>query len=606
MLASLWRLRSFIKPYRLGLLVGIVTFGIARFFEAMVPFLTAISINRMTEGNFDLTWQISGIVGSVTARYFVVTYARYAVRQVGLKVAFDLRESLYSSLQDQGSRFFAEHTIGDMMTRAVADIALIQRLISMGTILLVILVYASLFGFAFMLYFSPLLTLLLLPPMPFVFWYAQHSSLQMGVASKDVQDRLSDLGAHVQENLSGIRTIQAMVQEDNEIRRFSKTNQAYADAFYEQGRINSAMAAWMPSLAAVCSLTILSYGGYQVLNGSMPVGHFVAFFMFVNMVVQPFRVAGFIVNLFQRAAVASDRLHEVMDLEPEIDDNPSGQTPQFIRGDIKIVDLTYRYPRTTLHEPEAAEEAVLKNVNLEIKQGETIAIMGRVGAGKTTLLQQIVRLLDPAPNTILVDGFDVRNYPLAQVRSQMALVPQDPFLFGEPLKDNLTYDDPNRTLDAIWDAATSADLRTTIEDFPAQLETLVGERGVTLSGGQKQRATLARGLIRQAPVLLLDDCFSAVDTETEEHILSELKRLRAGETTLLVSHRVSTARHADRIVVLEAGQIIEVGSHDELIAGGGYYAELERVQREGAEEEDLAGMRQTQILVERPKQDIET
>ena len=220
--------------------------------------------------------------------------------------------------------------------------------------------------------------------------------------------------------------------------------------------------------------------------------------------------------------------------------------------------------------------------------------MGRVGSGKTTLLKQVVRLIDPAPGQVVVDGHDVQNYPLAQVRAQMAMVPQDPFLFGEPLKDNLTYDDPNRALDLIWDAATSADLKDTIQDFPEKLNTLVGERGVTLSGGQKQRATLARGLIRHAPVLILDDCFSAVDTETEEHILSELKRLRQSQTTLMVSHRVSTARHADRIVVLDEGQIIEIGTHQELLDAGGYYAELERVQREGGEEEDLAATREEQ------------
>ena len=583
MLASLWRLRHFVHPYRFRLIIGIVAFGVARFFEAMVPFLTAISINRMAEGDFDLTWPVLGIVGAVIMRYVVVTFARFAVRRVGLSVSFDLRQRLYSCLQDQGTEFFNKHTIGDMMTRAVADIALIQRLIAMGTILLVILVYATVFGFAFMLYFSPMLTLLLLPPMPFVFWYAQYSSRKMGVASKDVQDRLSDLGAHVQENLSGIRTIQAMVQEENEIARFGQTNQSYADAFYEQGRINSAMAAWMPSLAAVCSLTILSYGGYLVLQGTMPIGDFVAFFMFVNMVVQPFRVAGFIVNLFQRAAVASDRLFEVMDLDPEIEDAPSGATPDMITGEISIRDLSFTYP--------GAEKPVLNHISLEIAAGETLAIMGRVGTGKTTLLKQLVRLLDPAPGTILIDGHDVREYPLSQIRAQLAMVPQDPFLFGEPLKDNLTYDDPNRALEEIWEAATSADLKDTIHDFPDKLETLVGERGVTLSGGQKQRATLARGFIRHAPVLILDDCFSAVDTETEEHILSELKRLRAKQTTLLVSHRVSTARHADRIIVLEDGKIMESGSHEALLEAQGYYAELERVQREGAEDEDFARAR---------------
>ncbi|MEE2783665.1 MAG: ABC transporter ATP-binding protein [Pseudomonadota bacterium] len=586
MRASLWRLRHILSKHKSRLILGVIAFGIARLFESTVPFLTAISINRLTEGNFDLTWPVAGIVAAVIMRYAVVTFARFNVRKSALNVAYDLRQRLYSALQGQGSEFFASHTIGDMMTRAVADISLIQRLISMGTILLVILIYASLFGFAFMLYFSPMLTLLLLPPMPFVFWYAQHSSRRMGIASKDVQDRLSELGAHVQENLSGIRTIQAMVQEDNEIARFAKTNQSYADAFYEQGQINSAMAAWMPSLAAICSLTILSYGGYLVLEGEMPVGDFVAFFMFVNMVVQPFRVAGFIVNLFQRAAVASDRLHEVMDLEPEISNHPSGQTPDYIRGDLDFCNLSYRYP--------GSEVDVLKHIDLHIPVGETLAIMGRVGAGKTTLLKQLVRLIDPAPGTVRVDGLNVGDYPLAQVRSQIAMVPQDPFLFGEPLKDNLTYDDPNRTLDLIWDAAMSADLKSTIEEFPERLDTLVGERGVTLSGGQKQRATLARGLIRRAPVLVLDDCFSAVDTETEEHILSELRRLRKSQTTLMVSHRVSTARHADRIIVLDEGQIIEIGTHQSLLEAGGYYAELERVQREGGEDDNLAVTRATQ------------
>ena len=582
MLKSLWRLRTFIAPYRWRLSSGIIAFGIARFFEAMVPFMTAQAINLIAEGNYDVSQQVMYIIGAVVCRYLVVTYARYSVRRSGLHVAYDLRQRLYSALQLQGSEFFGQHTIGDMMTRAVADISLIQRLISMGTILLVILVYATLFGFAFMLYFSPLLTLLLLPPMPFVFWYAQRNSKKMGIASKDVQDRLSDLGAHTQENLSGIRTIQAMVQEEHEMARFGKTNQAYADAFYEQARINSNMQAWMPTLAAVCSLTILGVGGAMVLRGEMPVGNFVAFFMYVNMVVQPFRVAGMIVNLFQRAAVASDRLHEVFDLEPEITDSPSGDTPEFIRGDIRIHALTYHYP--------GHNTTVLDNINLEIKAGETVAIMGRVGSGKTTLLQQLVRLLEPPAGSVQIDGHDVHHYPLAQLRTQVALVPQDPFLFGEPLKSNLTYDEPNRTLDAIWDAATSADLKETIRDFPEQLETLVGERGVTLSGGQKQRATLARGLIRHAPVLLLDDCFSAVDTETEEHILSELKRLRANDTTLLVSHRVSTARHADRIVVLEEGRVLEMGTHEALLNQGGYYAELERVQREGAEDADFDGV----------------
>lgn len=575
-LARVW---PYARRYRFRLGIGIACFGIARLLEAMVPLSLAVSINRIAEGNWDVFDPVFWIVGAVIGRYAFVTSARYLVRSASLKVAYDLRRNLYETLQSQGAVFFNEFSVGDMMTRAVADISLIQRLISLGTILAVILVYATIVGFAFMLYLSPMLTLLLIPPLPLVFFYARWSARQMGQASQDVQERLSDLSAQVQENLSGIRTIQAMVQEDNEIKRFARTNQLYADAFYRQAWVTSMMGAWMPSLAAICTITVLGVGGTLVLDGELAVGDFVAFFMYISMVVQPFRVAGFMLNMFQRAAVASQRVFDVMDRSPEIPNTPSGETPDHLAGKIELKNLSFTFP--------GANRPAIDGIDLAIAAGETVAIMGPVGAGKTTILRQIVRLLEPPPVSVFIDGHPVADYPLDVLRRDLAYVPQDAFLFAEPLRDNLTYDDPERALARIWAAATSADLRATIEGFPEQMDTEVGERGVTLSGGQKQRAALARGLIRNAPVLLLDDCFSAVDTETEEHILSELRRLRVNQTTLLVSHRVSTARHADRIVVLERGRITEIGSHDDLIKSGGYYAELERIQREGASSADL-------------------
>ena len=580
MIGSLLRLRVFVARYRGRLTGGIAAFALARVFEALVPIMLMIGIDRLTEGNADILWPVLGIVAVVCARFVTVSFARIAVRRAGLLVAFDLRQRLYAHLQLMGPKFFGRYTIGDMMTRAVADIGLIQRLISHGTILSVVLIFASVVGFAFMLSLSWQLTLLIFPPLPFVFLYAWKASRRMGLASRAVQERLSQLGSRVQENLSGIRTIQAMAQEDNEIARFAGANQAYADAFRRQARINSVMSAVLPTLAAVCSITILGYGGHLVLTDRLTVGEFTAFFLYVNMVVQPFRVAGFIVSLFQRAAVASDRLFDVFDRAAEIEDAAPGERRRRIRGDISIRHLDFTY--------EGASAPALDDVCLDIRRGESITVMGRVGAGKTTLLKQLVRILDTPSGTVFIDGRDVRDYSLAQLRAQVAMVPQDPFLFGEPVRDNLTYDNPSRTLDRVWQAADAADFRDTVEEMPDGMDTVVGERGVTLSGGQKQRATLARGLIRHAPVLILDDCFSSVDTETEEHILSELRRLRRGQTTILVSRRVSTARHSDRIVILEDGTIGEIGSHAELLAAGGFYAELERIQREGADPADYA------------------
>lgn len=531
-----------------------------------------VILNDVT--GYSLAEITAGIVVCVLMRFVFVMYARRSVRRAGIGVSFDLRQKLYRSVQKQGSGFFARMGVGDIMTRAIQDISLVQRLIAFGSFMFVIMVYAPLFAISFMLAKSPSLTLLILPFVPVIFIYAKHAAGQLAITSKDVQDRLSDLASHTQENLSGIRTVQAQAQELNEIKRFWKTNDAYATAFYAQGRINSLMMTWMPLFAAAAQLVIIIYGGNLVLAGEMSVGDLIFFMFCLTMLLQPIRMAGMFVTIVQRAAVATDRLYEIYDAEPEITDAPTHKTPESIKGEFELRHLNYTYPGT--------DEPVLKDICLHISPGESIAIVGRVGSGKSTLLKQFTRMLDTHRGELFLDGHDVCDYPLAQIRVQIAQVLQDPFLFGEPLRENISYDDSERDIELIWDSADSAALRETIEMFPLQMETMVGERGVTLSGGQKQRATLARGLIRNAPVLILDDCFSSVDTETEEHILNRLKQLRADQTTILVSHRVTTLRHSDRIVVLDQGEIVEMGSHEELIRAAGLYAELERAQTQGA------------------------
>jgi ATP-binding cassette subfamily B multidrug efflux pump len=488
-----------------------------------------------------------------------------------MAVAYDLRKRVYAHLQLQGSRFFAKHPTGDLMARAINDIGLVRQLVGQGTRTILVLFFSAAVGLAFMLRLSPELTVLLLAPLPFIFATAYLVAKRVYTASTAVQEGFSTLSDRVQENLNGIRTIQALGQEDEETRRFGKVNAAYADDYYDLMRINSFISSLMPMMGAACTLIILAVGGQQVMAGAITIGTFTSFFWYVGMVLWPVREAGNMVNLVQRGAAATKRLFDVLDHEPEISDRPAADAPARLTGKISLAGASYTY--------EGARAPALADVDLEIAVGETIAVVGRIGAGKSTLLKLLVRLLDPEPGTVLLDDRDIHDYPLAMLRQQVALVPQEPFLFAHSLRENLAYDDPTRVLEEIWGAAEAADLVETARMLPNQLETLVGERGVTLSGGQKQRATLARGFIRTAPILLLDDCFSSVDTETEEHILRRIRELREGQTTVLVSHRISTARRADRIVVLQDGRVAELGTHEELVTRGGTYAALELAQR---------------------------
>ena len=571
MLRDLLRLWKYVRKYKGRLIGGIVLFLFARVCEASIPLFLGVGIDRLASGNGDLLFPVCGIVVAVILRFFIVTAARIAVRRASFLVQRDLRNIFYQHLQLMGPNFFARYAVGDLMTRAIADIQLIRRLIGNGTTMVVIFVYATMFGFGCMFYLSPQLLLVVLPPLPIVLVYAWRTSSKLGVASRRVQEKLGDLGSHVQENLSGIRTIQAMAQEENEQRRFAAHSQAYSDKFFEHARIHSLMQSIMPSLAAVSIVGILGYGGHLVLTEQLSVGSFAVYFFYVNMIVQPFRVAGMIISLIQRGAVASQRLHQVLDYEPEIANRPTSDVPEVIRGQIEVNALTFTYPR--------ASHPALVDIDLKIKRGESIAIMGRVGCGKTTLLKQLVRLLDTPPNTVYLDQYDICCYPLLQLRTQVAFVPQDTFLFVEPLRANITYDQPRRGIDQVWQAADAASLSATVEAMERKMETIVGERGVTLSGGQKQRTTIARGVIRHAPVLVLDDCFASVDTETEDYILQSLRKLRVDQTTILVSHRVSTAKHSDRILFMEQGRIVETGSHQDLVRLNGRYAELDRMQR---------------------------
>lgn len=558
----------------------------ARVLEGLIPLFLRDSIDaiaaarpgiaageiQLSDAQAMLLVPAIGIAVCVLFRVVALANARRIIRRIAVYVAYDLRKRIYAHLQLQGPSFFSRFPTGDLMARAINDIGLVRELLGSGFRTILVNVTMAVVGLVAMLSLAPTLTgLLMLPLIPIgVFgWFAARRVFQRSLR---VQEGFSELSEQVQGNLYGIRTVQALVQEENEIRRFDAVSDEYVARFKALVRLNSYIGAVMPWFAAFSTMAILGYGGSLVRNGDLTLGTFTAFFSYVGMVLWPVREIGAVVTQWQRGASGTQRLFEILDEEPEIKDQPKPGVPTQLQGELELRHLNYRYPDTA--------RDVLHDLSLHVRAGETLAVMGRVGAGKTTLLSCFVRLLDPPPATLLLDGHDVRDFSLEQLRKDVVLVPQDPFLFAEMLKHNLSYDDPSRQETEIWEAVEDADLLSTVKSFADELDTLVGERGVTLSGGQKQRSTLARGLIRNSPILILDDCFSAVDTQTEEHILERLFAARRGRTTLLATNRVSTARHADRILVIEDGRIRQLGSHTELLAQEGWYAELDRIQKQ--------------------------
>ena len=511
----------------------------------------------------------------------------YITRQVIIgasrEIEFDLRNDLFSNLERQAPSFYHTHRTGDIMARTTNDLNAVRQLLGPAIMYSANTIVFTAAALPFMYRISPRLTFFAFVPLPIASILVQYFGNRIHRRFERIQAMFSDISAKAQENFSGARLIRAFAQEEAEIDSFEAANHEYIKRSLHLVRL---MAMLWPTLEFVLGLSLmitLLVGGHEVVAHHISVGQFTSFNVYMVQLTWPMIAVGWVVNLFQRGTASVVRIDELLKQEPAITDQDV--TPQQlhrfenseeIAGEIEFRNLTFAYPDAP---------PVLKDINLRIPAGSSLAIVGPTGSGKSTLVGLIPRLHDAAPDMVLVDGEPIRSYPLANIRSQIGFVPQETFLFSDTIRQNISFGRPDASQEQVQDAASIAHIGNEIIEFPKGFETMVGERGITLSGGQKQRTAIARAIIREPRILILDDALASVDTYTEERILNGLRQGMGTRTTVFISHRISTARNADQIAVLVAGRIAELGTHEELLARNGYYTSLFEKQRL---EEELA------------------
>jgi ATP-binding cassette subfamily B protein len=508
---------------------------------------------------------------------------RYTTRRllIGISraIEYDIRNAFFATLQRQPLAYFHANRTGDLMSRATNDLSAVRMMVGPAVLYATTTGLTFIVALAFMLTLSVKLTLLALIPLPLVTISARYFGREIHTRFERIQAQLSDLSAVTQEALAGVRVVRAYGQEAVELERFRQSNLEYVDRNRVLIQLQSLFYPSMGFFMGVAELVVLWLGAREVMGGRLTVGELVAFNTYLAMLAWPMIAFGWVTNLLQRGRASWNRMLDVLEAESPIDDRDVSRpdlTAGDVRGDIEFRHLSFGY--TGPAGDPAAARLILRDISLRIESGQTVAIIGRTGSGKSTLLALLARLHDPPPGTVFIDGTDVREIPLATLRGAIGFVPQEPFLFSDTIAENIAFGGPTLDDDRIRAVAAISRLAHDVVDFPDGYETRIGERGITLSGGQKQRTAIARALYTEPRILILDDAMSAVDTQTEHEILEGLREFRRGRTTLIVSHRVSTVRDADRIVVLADGQITEEGRHDELVMAGGLYAALHRQQ----------------------------
>ena len=569
-------LNPYLRRYWKSLAWGGVADVVYNVLKVVLPLIIGHAIDEMRHGITQRQILYHGIriliVAALSGLFLYIT--RQVIIGASREIEFDLRNDIFANLERQSANYFHTHRTGDIMARTTNDLSAVRQLLGPAIMYSANTVVFMAAALPFMYRISPKLTFFAFVPLPAASVLVQYFGNRIHRRFERIQAMFSDISAKAQENFAGARLIRAFAQEEAEIASFETANQEYIGRSLHLVRL---MAMLWPSLEFILGLSLmitLLVGGHEVVAHRISIGQFTSFNVYMVQLTWPLIAVGWVVNLFQRGTASVVRIDELLKQKPEIADDPKlvpSHAP--IAGDIEFRNLTFAY---------GSAPAVLHNINLRIRAGSSLAIVGPTGSGKSTLVNLIPRLLDAESSSeapVLIDGHPIRSFPLQQLRESIGFVPQETFLFSESIRGNIALGTPDATDQQIQDAASVAHIRNEILEFPKGFDTLVGERGLTLSGGQKQRTAIARAVVRNPAILILDDALASVDTYTEEQILNGLRSVMQDRTTILISHRTSTARNADQIAVLIDGRIAELGTHDELLAREGYYTSLFEKQR---------------------------
>jgi ATP-binding cassette subfamily B multidrug efflux pump len=561
------KLLSYFAPYKRILIAGTACVFIMNLVKVTGPLVLRHAVDDLdAEVLHSKLLQYAGLLIAIALvqGVFLFTQRRLLIN-MSRDIEYDLRNDFYAHLQKLPFEFYQTHRTGDLMARATNDLSAVRMIVGPALMYSMNTVFAMALLLPLMISINWRLTLLAFLSMPLVATATNYFSKRIHDRFEKVQEYFGTVSNRAQESLAGVRVIRAYTQEQAEIESFKKVNHEFVDRNLQLIRLSGIFHPILQFFIGLGFIAVLWFGGSLVVSGKISIGEFVQFTLYLGLLVWPMIALGWVINIFQRGMASMGRMHSIMSIEPTIRDS-GGSLGKAIDGQIEFRNLTFSYSE--------ARDPALRDINLFIEAGQTVAFVGGVGSGKSTMMNLVTRLLDADPGQVLIDGRSIREIPLALLRSSIGYVPQETFLFSETIAENIAFGVEHATAEEIERAATEAGIAEDIREFPEGFETLVGERGITLSGGQKQRTAIARALIRRPRILILDDALSSVDTYTEEKILGHLRRIMSGRTSLIVSHRVSTVKDADLIVVLDDGRIAERGTHDSLIARGGLYAEL--------------------------------